>query len=93
MNEFAPFHYVKLLEAVLDEILYGLYIMVGHLFYFLDLGGIFRSHVPVDVPQCLEEGSVEVGKLRKRNPAEGDEVLDLHTHPVSDERIFAEIFS
>ena len=54
MNEFTPLQDVHFLEAVLDEVLYGLYIVVCYLFDFLDLCSILRGHVPVDVSECLE---------------------------------------
>ena len=93
MHELSPFHDVHLLEAVLDEVLHCLHVMVGHLLDLLDLCSILRCHVPVDVSQSLEFRRVEISKLRQRNLAEGDKVFDLYPDTVFDECIFAEIFS
>ena len=69
MDEFAPFHDVHFLEAVLYEVLDSLHVVVGHLFDVLHLCRIFRCHVPVDVPECLELRGIEIGELRQRNAA------------------------
>ena len=93
MNEFSPLHDVHLLEAVLDEVLHSLHVVVGDLLDLLHLCSILRGHVPVDVSESLEFRAVETGKLRERNLAESDEIFDLYAYAVSDERIFAEVFS
>ena len=93
MNEFSPLHDIHLLEAVLDEVLHSLHIVVGDLLDLLYLGCILRCHVPVDVSESLELRVVEIGQLREWNLAECDEIFDLYADAVSDERIFAEVFS
>ena len=93
MYELTPLDDVHLLEAVLDEVLYSLHVMVGHLLDFLHLGCILGCHVPVDVPECLKLRVVEIRELRKWNFAQCDEILDLHADAVLDERVLAEVFS
>ena len=93
MYELTPPDDVHLLEAVLDEVLDSLYVVVGHLLDLLHLGCILRCHIPVDVPERLKLRVVEVRELRKRNLAQCDEVLDLHADAIPDECVLAEIFS
>ena len=93
MDEFAPFEDIHLLEAVLDEILHRLYVVVCHLLDFLHLGSILRSHVPVDVSECFKFRVVEIRKLWQRNLTKCDEILDFAAAAVLDQCVFAEVLS
>ena len=99
MHEFLPRSDFQSLEVFLDEILDCLDIVVGDFLDLLYTGGFLRGEVPVDVPQGgeklltgLSRSFTEVGKLWQRDAAQGDEIFDLHPHPVADKREFAEIF-
>ena len=93
MYEFRPFVESELVEMPFDEILHRLYIMIGSPLDFLDLHRLLRSKILIDAAHCLIFALVNVLELRQRQFAECDEILDFHTHAVSDQCKFTEICS
>ena len=91
MHELGPFLETELLETALDEILDRLHVVIRGLLDLLHLCGLLRSQVLINLAHCREERIVHIGELRQRNPAQSDVILDFHTDPVTDQRIFTEI--
>ena len=54
MYEFLIFLQPEDVEAFLEEIFYGFYIMVGHAFDLLDAGCVLYREVAVYVAECPE---------------------------------------
>ncbi len=100
MDELLPAGYSKSLEVVLDEIFNGLDIVVGDFLDVLHFLGVFRSHRLIEPAQAGEQliaghscAFSEVRKLGQRNPAQGDEIFNLHADTVADQGELAEILS
>ena len=91
MNELLAELEPESVEFLLQEILYGFYVVVGNRFYLLDLCGVGLGEIAVDVAESLESGVVHAFKLRQRNLAQGYEIFHLHLHAVADEGEFRKI--
>jgi hypothetical protein len=65
--------------------------VIGHLLNLLHALGVGRGKLSIDIAQTLEERSVETLQLRKGKLAQGDEILNLYTDAVTNERILRKI--
>ena len=73
-------------KLLLDEILHGLDVMVGHLLDVLHTGGILLREVAVDAAKTVEEGRVEALELRQGELHERDKVFDFHADAITYQR-------
>ena len=80
-----------LIELLLDVVLHGFHVVIGHLLNLLHALGVGRGKLSIDTAQTLEERSVETLQLRKGKLAQGDEILNLYTDAVTNERILRKI--
>mmetsp|Transcript_136912 Transcript_136912/g.193652 ORF Transcript_136912/g.193652 Transcript_136912/m.193652 type:complete len:207 (+) Transcript_136912:913-1533(+) len=81
----------QFVEALLDEVLHSLHVVVGHLLCVLDLLGILDGELRRDGPQLLSRAFWEVLAHRQLGH-ERQEVFDLNMHTVSDEAELRDIF-
>lgn len=81
----------QLVELPLDQILDGLYVVVGRSFDLLDFQSVGSGKVAVQIAQFLESAPIHVGQLRQRQLAKRDEILHLYQHAVADQSQFRKI--
>ena len=91
MNEFAQMAQFQRIEAVFQEILHRLYVVVGAAFQCLDLFRIGQAEVFKNAVQFVDLVIFEAGELRQAVLAKGYKVLNFNKNAIPDQRIFAEI--
>ena len=77
----------NLVEFLLDEVLYSLHVVVGHLLDVLHALCVLLVEVEIDAAQCFKQGVVEVLELRQWQLAQCNEIFDFYAHSVTDECI------
>ena len=80
-----------LVEALLDEILHGLDIVVSDLLDVLDTLSAILVEMAIDVAQTLEKVVIKVLQLRQGQLTQSDEILHLYTNAVADQCVFREV--
>ena len=73
-------------KLLLDEILHGLDVMVGHLLDVLHAGGILLREVAVDAAKTIEESRVKALELRQGELHKRDKVFDFHADAITYQR-------
>jgi hypothetical protein len=91
VDELLVFSQAQSIEDLLDVILHRLDIVVGGFFDLLDPGRIRHGEGSAGFMQTIEYRRVHTRQLGQGQPAQGNEVFDLHPHPVADQGAFAEI--
>ena len=80
-------------ELFFNEILDGFHIVVRHAFDVLDAGGIFLRKLLVDAAQAGKQIVGKSLKLRQRQFAKRDKILDFHADAIFHQSIFRKIIS
>ena len=78
-------------HLLLDDVLDGLDVVVRHRLDLLHTLGVGGGEIGVERPQGGEFRAVDVGQLRQRQLAQGDEILHFDTDPVADQGLFRKI--
>ncbi len=91
VHELAVVVQPEFVHLLLYEILHRLDVVVGGAFDLLYSQGVLDLEVLIDRPQVGEVLLFEVGELRQRYSAQGNEVLYLHQHAVADEGVLRKI--
>ena len=77
----------NLVEFLLNEVLYCLHVVVGHLLDVLHALCVLLVEVEIDAAQCFKQGMVEVLELRQWQLAQCYEIFDFYAHSVANECI------
>ena len=81
----------EFLQFLLDEVLHGLHVVVGHGLDVLNALRVGQREILVHGPQTREQRVGELRQLRQRQLTQGDEILYLYAHTIAYERIFREV--
>jgi hypothetical protein len=65
--------------------------MVGHALDLLDMLGVRKREIQIDIAQAVHGLGRHTRKLGKALLTKGDEILHLHTYTVADQGIFRKI--
>ena len=76
---------------LLDDVLDGLYVVVGHRLDLLHAPGVGVREIEVERAQGGEFRAVDAGQLRQRQFAQGDEVFHFDADAVADEGLLRKI--
>ena len=83
--------FVNLSELLLDEILHGFHIVVGHLLNILHPLGILLRELTIDIAQTVKQTLVERLELRQGEFTKRYEILYLYPDTIADECKFGKI--
>ncbi len=78
-------------HLLFDEVFDGLHVVVRRGLDLLHAGCVGLGEVAVYGPQVVEACRIEIGQLRQRQLAQGDEIFHLDTYAVADQCLFGEI--
>lgn len=83
MDELFPFLQPQGVEALLQEVLHSLHIVVGHRFVLLDAAGIVLCKILIDGAQCVGGAGRHIAKLLHPALAKGYKIFHLYLHAVT----------
>ena len=78
-------------HLLLDDVLHGLHVVVGHRLDLLHTRGVGRREVAVEAPQGLALRRAHARELRQRDFAQGDEIFHFDPDAVADQGLFRKI--